>query len=80
MLSSKQVLNFIFDEKYLNMLNAKRLKALKKACYSFVGNRFYCCEGRCELIIDNPKTKKEYDTLQNNIKLISKCQKKFSND
>jgi hypothetical protein len=80
MLSSSQVLNVIFDEKELSRLNAKRLKAFKKACYSFVGNRFYWCEGPYGLIFDTPETKKEYETLQININLISKCQKKFSND
>lgn len=60
MLSSNTVLSVQFDEKDLMKLNEKRLKALKKSCYSFVGNRFYCCECHREFMLRDEEEKEQY--------------------
>ncbi len=78
MLKSSDVLDVDFDEEKLNKLSAQRLKALKKACYSFVGDRFYCCDLHCEIMLRDEKDKEQYKRYHDNLGLISKTQKKFN--
>lgn len=78
MLKSSDVLDVKFDEAKLEKLTASRLKALKKACYGFVGSRFYCCDLHCEFMLRDDHEKKQYKTYTDNLGLISKAQKKFN--
>ncbi len=78
MLKSSEVLTTVFKETTLLNLNKDRLKSFKTACYRFVGNRFYCCDYRCELMLKHENDKKYYDTFRKNIDLISKVQKNFN--
>lgn len=76
-MKSSEVLYILFKEKDLELMNKNRLKAFKRSCYQFVGNRFYCCEHRCEIQLNDDKTKLEYEIFQTNINNISKSQKRF---
>lgn len=78
MLKSSNVLDVKFNENQLEKLSSQRLKALKMACYSFVGSRFYCCEYHCEFILRDEKDKSQYKMYTDNLGLISKAQKKFN--
>ena len=80
MLKATDVLITRFDENLLRKLNEQRLKSLKRACYQFVGNRYYCCEFRCEHRDLNETEQQEVKNFEYNINLISKVQKQFSVD
>lgn len=71
-LSSNDVCHLGFAEKDLSKLTTARLKAFKKACYKEIGNRFFCCEFRCEKQVDTPELIMQQDISENNLKLINK--------
>lgn len=71
-LQSNNVCDKLFDIESLQSLSLPRLKKFKTACYKFIGNRFWCCEFRCEYMGHYDEHKNESKMAESNLNNINK--------
>lgn len=71
-LSSKQVLDIEYSAEDLDALTEERLRAFRKKLYPYEG-RFYCCEFRCELQLNDAETIAQYDMWEKNMENVNKA-------